>query len=53
MAKIETKESKWPIGSLEEFKAFCKVYLPTDSEYKESVLLISLHYYYMKKKNKG
>lgn len=51
MFQMDKEELKFPYNTLDEFKEFCRVYLPTDDEYKESVLLISLFYYYMKKKN--
>ena len=36
---------------MDEFFEYCKNYLPSDFRYKESVLFVTLFYYFMKKEN--
>ena len=36
---------------MDEFYEFCKTKLPNDDMYKESVLFVSLFYYFLEKKN--
>lgn len=36
---------------MEEFYKFCKDKLPKDHNYKESIMFVSLFYYFMEKKN--
>jgi hypothetical protein len=35
---------------MEEFYRFCKAKLPTDEKYKESIMFVSLFYYFMEKR---
>lgn len=39
-----------PAGMLDEFDAFCRTRLNSDANYKESILLVSLFYYFLEKK---
>ena len=36
---------------MDEFYKFCKDKLPKDHNYKESIMFVSLFYYFMEKKN--
>ncbi len=45
------EESYSSRGLLDEFYEFCKIQLPNDSNYKDSMVLVSLFYYFLEKKN--
>ena len=48
--KIE-EDSKNGKGLMDEFYEFCERELPLDQKYKDSIMLISLFYYFLEKKN--
>lgn len=48
--KIE-EDSKNGKGLMDEFYEFCERELPQDQKYKDSIMLISLFYYFLEKKN--
>ena len=42
--------SRYGEDIMEEFYRFCKSKLPNDQKYKESIMFVSLFYYFMEKK---
>ena len=52
LEKIQTDiTTSYDPKTIEEFFKFCKVVLPDDSRYKESILFVSLFYYFLETKN--
>jgi hypothetical protein len=47
---IETEVSEDEAGLLDDFHLFCQEKLPSDPKYKESMMFVSLFYYYLERK---
>lgn len=49
---IDSKNTTGKLGedTMEEFYRFCKGRLPNDKKYKESIMFVSLFYYFMEKR---